>query len=45
MDYDVGFMALTPSRLKAYQNDQVFLRSLSHIETRQAGGPGTGHLS
>lgn len=38
MDYDVGFMALTPSRLKAYQNDQVFLRSLSHIETLICGG-------
>lgn len=38
MDFDVGFMALTPSRLKAYQNDQVFLRSLSHIETLICGG-------
>lgn len=37
-DYDVGFMALTPSRLSAYMSDEEFRKSLSHLETIICGG-------
>lgn len=37
-DYDVGFMALTPSRLSAYMKEEVFRKALPHLETIICGG-------
>lgn len=36
--YDVGFMALTPSRLSAYIKEETFRKALSHLETIICGG-------
>lgn len=37
-NYDVGFMALTPSRLSAYMKNREFRKSLPHLETIICGG-------
>lgn len=37
-EYDVGFMALTPSRLSAYLKDHDFRHALPHLETIVCGG-------
>lgn len=38
LNYDAGFMALTPSRLSAYMAEEEFRKALSHLETIICGG-------